>query len=149
MRKLISLMLIISVCSLFSCTKDEEPADINEKDTTSVTPTPDKKEELHYYVKYELSAYYPVSANYYLSILFSDVKRASSVIFEERGKGKEWEGIYGPFKKGDHVILSCSGNLKMDISARISVSRNDEPFTVKVEKRVEAEKCRLEYTIDF
>jgi len=149
MKTKLSLLLIIIVFALFSCSKDEEPTDKVNKDTTSSTTTSETKEEVRYYVKYELSAYYPVFVNYHLSISYSDVKGAKAIGFEEGGNGKTWEGTYGPFKKNDHVFLSCIVNKKMDITAKISVSRNDEPFAIKAETKQESENCKIEYTIDY
>lgn len=142
-------MLIISVCSLFSCSKDEETTDRIEKDTSSSTTTPDTKEEVRYYVKYELSAYSPAQGYNNITISYSDVKGTKSISFDEYGRGKTWNGIYGPFKKNDHILLSCTISRAMDITASVSVSRNNEPFAIKAESKMESQNCKLEYTIDY
>lgn len=149
MRKIISLLLIISVCSLFSCSKDEEPENKTDIEKTYTTTTPNTKEEVRYYVKYELSAYSPGQGNNHITISYSDVNGLKTIGFDEYGRGRSWDGTYGPFKKNDHVFLSCSVNREMDITASISVSRNNEPFAIKAEYKQESNNCKIEYTIDF
>ena len=51
--------------------------------------------------------------------------------------------------KSDKIKLSCSASIAMDITASISVSRNQEPFAIKAEFRKSSKECLLEYTIDF
>ena len=149
MRRTVLFLLIISVCSFVSCTKDEEPADKTNQETPSAAPTPDTKEEVRYYVKYELSAYSAGQGYNYITISYSDVDGPKAIGFDEYGRGRAWEGIYGPFKKNDHVFLSCIVNRAMNLTEKISVSRNDEPFTIKAEYNKESENCKIEYTIDF
>lgn len=98
-----------------------------------------------YYVKYEAMDGGQVSyANKTTRrITFKDVKSDSGVTVYGN-----WEGTYGPFKKGDKVYLYISTTGRYTTNARLSVSKNTEPFTIKAEER-ESNSIKLEYIIDF
>lgn len=126
------LPILFSLFAFVSCGGDDEDDFANSND--------------NYYVKYEVTAGQQVSYAYYTdrSISYSDVDRIES--FDVRNK--EWEGTYGPFKKGQTVQLSVTTSGKTNSNARISVSINKEPFVVKAEQR-ESNNIKLSYTIDF
>jgi hypothetical protein len=97
-----------------------------------------------------LSASYANRVNYSYDISYTKDNGVGSIsqsnVF---GSGFSWDGTYGPFKKNDKIKLSCSASIAMDITASISVSRNQEPFAIKAEFRKSSKECLLEYTIDF
>lgn len=128
------LFALLSTFALFGCSIENE--NINE-----------------YYVKYEVymplgwSDRYPSSRK----ITFITEQGEQSISTSE----SEWEGTYGPLKKGAHLYLKAeaeSGGIRTDVEyyARLSVSRNDEPFVVKGEQRMESvSSLSVSYTIDY
>jgi hypothetical protein len=139
---------LLSITIVASCTKDnsEEAKTIkNEDDKTSEQP----QDNDNYYVKYEVQNGSQISyANSSeRTIAYKDVEKEQNIT-----TSKEWEGTYGPFKKGDKVYLNAMNAStvvsRYNMNARISVSKNKEAFTIKAEKR-ESTSIRLEYTIDY
>lgn len=63
-----------------------------------------------YYVKYEVDVdYYSSSEDYTLRCEFTNGRSYSTNIekYTKNGESLHWEGVYGPFEKGDHVSLEC------------------------------------------
>lgn len=133
------LFALLSTFVLFGCSSENE--DI---------PLEDNNE---YYVKYEVymplgwSDRYPSSRR----ITFVTEKGEQSISTSE----SEWEGTYGPMKKGTHLYLKAiaeSGGIRNNVEyyVRLSVSRNNEPFVVKGEQRMESvSSLSVSYTIDY
>jgi hypothetical protein len=125
----------VSISFISSCTKEEAQTD---KETTEQPQTVD-----NYYVKYEVKTEKQV----YICdkyITYKDVDKEKEII-----TGQEWNGIYGPFKKGDNVYFRVRLNNKLNmLSARISVSKNEESFVIKAET-IKSNSINLEYPIDF
>ena len=132
------LFALLSTFVLFGCSSENE--DI---------PLEDDNE---YYVKYEV--YMPLGGGFAKDgtkkITFVTEKGEESISTSK----SEWEGTYGPVKKGTHLYLKAireSGAIRNDVEyyARLSVSRNDEPFVVKGEQRLESvSSLSVSYTID-
>ena len=138
------LMVILLLPVMISCGHNDEET------TPPVTnQNNDKQEESQnndsYYVKYEATNGKRVSnANTTTrDIYFQDVNNVSLITVYAN-----WEGTYGPFKKGDKVFLKISSYGEFSTNARLSVSKNQEPFAIKGEKR-ESNSINLEYVIDF
>jgi hypothetical protein len=128
---------MLSIMFMSSCSKEEVKDD---KEDDKTTEQPQKVD--NYYVKYEVKTVKQV----YIEdkkITYKDVDE------EKKITGPDWNGTYGPFKKGDNVYLYVSINNTLNrLSARISVSKNQEPFTIKAES-MQTGSINLEYTIDF
>ena len=106
-------------------------------------------EEARYYVKYELSAKAKWINQYTQFTVATDTGMKN---YKLVGSDK-WEATYGPVKKGFKTTLSSymddgSYQYSTNISARISVCRGKEPFTLKAEDS-DPTSVSLEYTIDF
>ena len=63
------------------------------------------------------------------------------------GNSVEWEGTYGPFKKG--VSVSLDVTTAVNNHARIYASRDKEPFVIKAEDTQTNRPIQLSYKIDF
>lgn len=137
---------ILSSCSKEGNEDTISPNDQPEQTTAQETPI----EDVRYYVKYNIEANSAYRVNYSYNLSYSK-DNGSGNITESNvfGGGFSWDGTYGPFKKNDKVQLSLSLSTKMNITAQISVSRNEEPFTTKAEFKQSSDRCSLEYTIDF
>ena len=103
----------------------------------------------NYYVKYEVQVSKQISyaARTERVITYTDIDKENTITVTN----KEWEGTYGPFKKGQTVNLSLSTTTNLNKNAsitRISVSKNKEPFVIKAEDR-DITSSYLSYTIDF
>ena len=139
---LLAFASMLSIFFIASCSKDEDKDDVEdvvEEDKTTEQP----QVVDNYYVKYEVQT----EKRVYIcdkNITYKDVDQGKTITTRQ-----EWSGLYGPFKKGDKVYFSVriSNTLNM-MSARISVSKNEEPFAIKAET-VNSNSISLEYTIDF
>ena len=136
---------LLSIMFMASCSKDdiEEVKTLNNEDDKT-TEQPQNAD--NYYVKYEVKTGTQISYASYTerTITYKDVDKEQSITTRQ-----EWDGTYGPFKKGDKVYLRINSNYgKHNTNARISVSKNKEAFAIKAEVR-ESEKINLEYTIDY
>ena len=133
--KYLSLITLFALASfvVLSCSKDDDNS------------TPANTSYDSYYVKYEVTTGEQVSyaKKTTYSITFKDLNVEKHVKVESK-----WEGTYGPFKKGDNVYLKVSASGKYNAIARLSVSKNQEPFTIKSEER-NTQNCNLQYIIDF
>ena len=92
-----------------------------------------------YYVKYEVNSKFGYGVTASQTIKFTTENKASTSM--------NWEGTYGPFKKGDFISLSVSNSI-MDIHGRIYVGRDKEPFVIKAEGSGK-KNLNLQTTIDF
>lgn len=112
----------------------------------------ESNEDSRYYVKYEV--YMPLG--YYMQeteLLISYISESgeSHIITSN----DEWEGTFGPFKKGSELYLKAeakSGGIRTNVEyyIKLSVSKDKEPFVVKGEKRgMEVSSLYTEYKIDF
>lgn len=100
----------------------------------------------NYYVKYEVTNGKQVSWSKIQErkLRYKDIDKEKTITVTS-----EWEGIYGPFKKGDRVYLYVSSsNERYNANARLSVSKNKEAFTIKAEQ-MEVLSAGLVYTIDY
>ena len=138
---LLAFASLLYITFIASCSKDEGNDDVEDDKTT------EQPQELdNYYVKYEVQTGKQISYAVYTErrISYKDVDNAKSITTRQ-----EWNGIYGPFKKGDQVYLRVISNYpRNNTNARISVSKNEEPFTIKAET-IESPSINLEYTIAF
>lgn len=64
---------------------------------------------------------------------------------EYNTQGVNWDGTYGPVKKGFVAKISCNAPLVTSLRIRIYASRDKEPFVVKAE----TSSSSASYTIDF
>lgn len=110
------------------------------------------QEESRYYIKYEVSSNskYPgiPSANgirYEQTITFTTEKGQEKIT--KSGHSVEWEGTYGPFKKG--VSISLNVTTAVNNHARIYASRDKESFVIKAEDTQTNHPIQLSYKIDF
>lgn len=123
---------------MMACGKDNEsplsPGDIDYGSSDS------------YYVKYEVERGAQVAYGNHTerNITYTDVNGEKKVTV----KDSNWDGTYGPFKKGTTVNLKVQTTGKYDSNARISVSKNKEPFVIKAETR-ESLSITLSYRINF
>jgi uncharacterized protein YxeA len=141
------LLALVGSCFMFTaCSKDEsEPKTTEQKETSE---TSEKQEEApRYYVKYEVYSSTGSKISCTQTITFTTDKGNQSVTQNGPAKAFSWEATYGPFKKGDKVILNVS-NSTMDVQARIYASREQEPFVIKAESKYHG-GASLSYTIDF
>ena len=147
------LLIIVSLFSLMvmtACGGDDEedvtPPVVKDEDSDK-PDQPKGKDDDNYYVKYEVQCGSQISSAAYMEriLTYKDVNDEKKISINSF----EWEGTYGPFKKGDKVYLYVitSQPAKYNTNARLSVSKNQEPFAIKAEER-ESEKIRLEYRID-
>ena len=141
MKRVIYIILAVTLTICFtSCTKDEE----ENKDDVENMKSPETsapQEEVRYYVKYEVRW----SANQIVKryITYSTEKGKETAEFYQ--KGLEWDGTYGPVKKGFVADISLDAPMVSNIRIRIYVSRDKEPFVIKAETSGTSAK----YTIDF
>lgn len=135
------VFLLLLSLPMIGCSSD------NDDDILKVE---NETEDVRYYVKYES----------YIPFLRSATNKQSIICVTDKGEKSfttikgEWEGIFGPFKKGAvlyiDVIVDGLINGKIDDYVRLSVCREKEPFVVKAEDRkVGAKTLRAEYVIDF
>ena len=133
------MLVILSILMMVACGSDDDREAIknNPKDVGESIDT--------YYVKYEVKNGQQVSwaKKTERKLRCKDVgKEITNTIYEE------WEGTYGPFKKGDQVYFYVTTNGRYNSNARLSVSKNKEAFTTKAEQR-EASNIDLIYTINY
>ena len=142
--KFLSNALLIIIFSLFSSCKDtnDEPTNPNYEE--------DKKEDVRYYVKYEIEMK-TRWINTINTITFISDNGVQS--FEAEGS-KNWTATYGPISYGTKVYLKINRNGDEDYTpgetnqARIYISKNQEPFVIKAEDSGNKD-IYLSYTIDF
>ena len=142
MKRIVPIIIsVISCIILYSCTKNDDNDDMNSQD------------ENRYYIRYEVSStskdpggVLASGRNFDQTYTFTTekgtetVKKSGSYVYS-------WEGTYGPFKKGTKVSLVVS-SARIN-HAKISASRNQEPFVIKQEENVENREISLSYTIDL
>ena len=104
----------------------------------------------NYYVKYEFTS--QNSHLYSRNITITTENGTQKIRIPETTKA-DWEGVYGPVKKGFLTSLDVSFDDYGTIWARISVCKGKEPFAVKAEGRGTATNNKtsvsLSYVIDF
>ena len=102
-----------------------------------------------YYVKYELYS----DAHPYIGI-----KVHTTVNNEDNSDmnftfdaNTQWETIIGPVQKGYNAILKVSSDAEILLQAKIHVSKNDSPFTLKANDGSVAYRnsVQLSYKIDY
>lgn len=130
------IMLMVAFMSFASaCSGDD-----NENTTNNVV------NQDSYYVKYEAQSKIAIKLKYTFSVSYTTELGVKTYEKEGVGYGSSWEGTYGPFKKGNKVILTIKSS-SGTCTGRIYVSRNKEPFVIKAEG--EGGGVDLSYTIDF
>ena len=137
MKKIISIFFVAvwAMVSMSSCGGDDEGGSKNESKD-------------NYYVKYSVSNGKQISYASYneRTIIYTTPERDNSI----ETRQSEWEGTYGPFKKGDKVILSIRVTMaRNSTNASISVCKNSEPFAVKAECSEVKDGASLHYVIDY
>lgn len=153
-------LIIILTTFLFillsGCSKEDDLSN-NENSTSSNTSKEEEKnnnttpenEEGIYYVKYEVYMRDAGSVPVTREIKFTSEKGEQTITTYN----DNWTGIYGPFKKGAKLSLTAKGNLVANTAESyiiISVSRNNEPFSVKAEKREKGgDLLSVNYTINY
>lgn len=153
---LLIILTTIPFILLSGCSKDDELLN-NKNSTNSNTSkeeekdnntTPEKEENI-YYVKYEVYMRDASSVPVTRDIKFTSEKGEQTITTYN----DSWTGIYGPFKKGAKLSLTAKGNLVANTAESyiiISVSRNNEPFSVKAEKREKGgDLLSVNYTINY
>lgn len=153
---LLIILTTIPFILLSGCSKDDELLN-NKNSTNSNTSkeeekdnntTPEKEENI-YYVKYEVYMRDAGSVPVTREIKFTSEKGEQTITTYN----DNWTGIYGPFKKGVKLSLTAKGNLVANTAESyiiISVSRNNEPFSVKTEKREKGgDLLSVNYTINY
>lgn len=130
MKKILSVFLLIGLMmpTWVSCSSDDDDSD--------------------YYVKYEVkngqSNSSLVRRSCTWNITYKDVTKEATI-----NNSNNWEGTYGPFKKGDKVYLNASRvQGTFNTVARISVSKDNAAFTIKAEIERQG-NASLEYVIDY
>lgn len=153
---LIIILTTIPFILLSGCSKDDELLN-NKNSTNSNTSKEEEKnnnttpenEEGIYYVKYEVYMRDASSVPVTRDIKFTSEKGEQTITTYN----DSWTGIYGPFKKGAKLSLTAKGNLVANTAESyiiISVSRNNEPFSVKAEKREKGgDLLSVNYTINY
>ena len=139
---LLAFASLLYITFIASCSKDEGNDDV--KDDVEDNKTTEQPQEVdNYYVQYEvLTEKLVYICDKYIT--YKDVDQGKEITTSQ-----EWSGTYGPFKKGDKVYLSVRINNSLNMmSARLSVSKNQEPFAVKAET-IKSNSISLEYTIAF
>ena len=148
MKKLFLILSLIFFCcpTFVSC------GDSNDEPELPTTPNQNEepKEEVRYYVKYDVCMQQGVSGQITsIDITYLTEKGKQTIITSE----DSWTGTYGPFKKGDKLYLQALGSgpllKKGACYVRISVCREKEPFVIKGEQCEHTTKLDTEYTIDF
>jgi len=64
----------------------------------------------------------------------------------------DWEGVFGPFKGLSTMILNVdlgddANHKNTTFDGRISISRGNDPFALKAEKRSYSEPLTMEYRV--
>lgn len=141
MKKYLILGVVFISALLSGCSRDDGCDDGSSSGTTSVTD--------NYYVKYKV----------FMPLLNSNSLREITYVTEKGTQSfstlsREWEGTYGPLKKGTKLFISVvtDGTAIYDIESYVvlSVSKNKEAFVNKGEERkASATSLYASYTIDF
>ena len=144
-----ALFTMLMSVSFAACGGDDDN-DITDKTVQEANDNGNQKETPsdndNYYVKYEVTngklvSYSKTSERH---LRYKDVDKEKTITVTS-----EWEGTYGPFKKGDRVYLYVSSSsARYNANARLSVSKNKEAFTIKAEQ-TEVLSAGLVYTIDY
>lgn len=143
---LLAIAGLLPIMIMASCGK-EEVEEVKIPNNLADQSTEQPKNTDTYYVKYEVQNGNIINTSIRYNernITYKDINNLYTITTRD-----EWEGTYGPFKKGDKVNLRVITSMYRNYTnARISVSKNKEAFAIKAEKR-ESNKIDLEYTIDF
>lgn len=155
---LLTILLMLSISlNLSSCSKEDEnnqpsqQTESNNTDTTSGTNTEEEKEDVRYYVKYELTSTTGHAAvNRNLKFTTENGTQTLIITPGTTEKNVTWEGTYGPVKKGFLAFFLCNivESERSSTHARIYVCREKEPFVVKADGSGNS-SISLGYTIDF
>lgn len=156
LQKLLFLLVmgfsISVVCACSDEDDDDEPVQAPQASEETQTPTP-----LKYYVKYEIDVEYSNSSYYYtLNCHYTDSSGEETYFSKtvEDGRSQHWEGVYGPFEKGDIVSFEyrsyrsnySSSSTYGTHTARIYVQEGDEG-TFAIKKEGTGSSGTLKYTI--
>ena len=143
------MLALMTLPMMVACGGDDDN-DITDKTVQEANDNGNQKETPsdndNYYVKYEVTngklvSYSKTSERH---LRYKDVDKEKTITVTS-----EWEGTYGPFKKGDRVYLYVSSSsARYNANARLSVSKNKEAFTIKAEQ-TEVLSAGLVYTIDY
>ena len=128
------ILLLGFLLAFISCSKDS---------------TPDE-ESARYYVKYEVTfiTQHLTAIRY---ITFTNEEGFQTIEIKDNEKTITWDQTYGPVDKNFVPSLKCDvvgPYASSIINAKISLSRNGEPFVVKAEGS-NAKSVLLRYEIDF
>lgn len=104
-------------------------------------------EEARYYVKYEVELSGGRN-NHSYTIEFLTQNGIKTISERKYGTSFSWDGTYGPFKKYDKVSLSVKTGGTLYVNARISVSRDKEPFAIRAET-IDGNGASLSCIINF
>ena len=128
-KRIFSVVLILLISIFFLSCEKEESVDV-------------------YYVKYELKTV----SQYKFSTV--KIKLTTEYGLETKYVSTQWDGVFGPFKKGnvlkfniecydvpDYVVSTT------DFTGCISVSENNYPFVLKTKKYSDGSSLFLQYTI--
>lgn len=160
LQKLLFLLVmgfsISVVCACSDNDDDDEPVQAPQISEETQTPT-----SLKYYVKYEIDVEYTDSYSYdsydyKLSCDYTDSfgGEKNFTKIAENGKSLHWEGVYGPFEKGDVVSFEyrsyrygySSSYFYGEHQARIYMQEGDEG-TFAIKKEGTGSSGSLTYTI--
>lgn len=137
MKKLLFFCLI-SALALVSCSKDEE------------VPEVPVEEPVRYYVKYEVT-FNTQHINAPRHINFTNENGNQTIRLTNESKTVIWDRTYGPVDKNFVASLDCNVGTyqhSSNIYAKISMSREKEPFVLKAEGSG-TKTVSLWYKIDF
>lgn len=133
MKKLLlfGLLLVFASCSKEDDVPVEEPV-------------------VRYYVKYEVT-FTTQHLNAPRNITFTNEEGSQTISITDYAKTITWDRVYGPVDKNFVASLDCnvgSYEYTSNIHAKISMSRDKEPFVIKAEGS-NTKSISLRYKIDF
>lgn len=152
-KYLYSFMFLLTFLTIGCSPEEENDSPIIEAPSPDNDEQDNNSEEPRYYVKYEV--YMPLgnsnlgNTSRRITFVSEDGERTLST------SNSEWEGTYGPLQKGSKLYLKVeaeSGGIRTNVEyyARLSVSRDKEPFVIKGEQRAKrVSTLYTSYTIDF
>ena len=120
-----------------SCSKDDDVPEV-------------PVEPVRYYVKYEVT-FNTQHINAPRHINFTNENGSQTISLTNEAKTVIWDRTYGPVDKNFVASLDCNVEnyqYSSNIHAKISISRDQEPFVLKAE-RSGTRSVTLQYKIDF
>ena len=157
LQKLLFLLVmgfsISMVCACSDKDDDDEPVQASQTSEEAQTPT-----SLKYYVKYEIDVEYS-STNHDITFRCDYTPSPEGKTYfsrtVENGRTQHWEGVYGPFEKGDIVLFKYKSEIYLgynrysalgEHTARIYVQEGDEG-TFAIKREGTGSSGTLEYVI--